>query len=148
MPTTYQRNILSTEYNGWENYETWNVALWINNDEGLYHLAMECGDYETLCDCVGSDAVTGDGVKYNDPKVNVVQLNSDVFDLWFTLNTHTVINTLMRYIPQSKYSFDDICKQCYDAINRPPSVKFKPIAVSYDEVLHFMRREDGILVQQ
>jgi len=81
MTTTYQRNILSTEYNGWENYETWNVALWINNDEGLYHLAMECGDYQSFCDCVGSDAVTGDGVKYNDPKVNVIQLNSDVFDL-------------------------------------------------------------------
>ena len=39
MTATFQRNILSTEYNGWENYETWNVALWINNEEGLYELA-------------------------------------------------------------------------------------------------------------
>ena len=54
----------------------------------------------------------------------------------------------MRYIPQSKYSFDDICKQCYDAINRPRTVNIKPIVVSYDEVLHFMRREDGVLVAQ
>jgi hypothetical protein len=24
-------------YNGWSNYETWNVALWLDNDEGTYH---------------------------------------------------------------------------------------------------------------
>ena len=24
-------------YNGWSNYETWNVALWLDNDEGSYN---------------------------------------------------------------------------------------------------------------
>ena len=34
-------------YNGWKNYETWNVALWIGNDEGLYELAKyQCCDYD------------------------------------------------------------------------------------------------------
>ena len=85
MTVTYQRNILSTEYNGWENYETWNVALWINNDQGLYDIAMEAGNYEDFVDAleaVSFNALsTPDGVSYKDPKVNVVQLNSDVFDI-------------------------------------------------------------------
>jgi len=29
------------EYNGYTNYETWLVALWINNDEGLQDYVME-----------------------------------------------------------------------------------------------------------
>ena len=74
---------LETTYNGYANYETWNVALWINNDESLYHLAQECGDYETLVDRLYNDygvKQTKDGVKFNDPAVNVIQINSDVFD--------------------------------------------------------------------
>ena len=77
---TYQLNALDVSYNGWNNYETWNVALWINNTEGLYHLAQACGCYEEYVKCLPKNAKTGYGVKYNDPKVNVVQINSDVVD--------------------------------------------------------------------
>jgi len=28
-------------YNGWSNYETWNVKLWIDNDEGSYNYWRE-----------------------------------------------------------------------------------------------------------
>jgi hypothetical protein len=83
MPTTFQTDLTDTAYNGWTNYETWNVALWINNEEGLYELARECGDYQTfvnyLYEYYGSTE-TGDSVKWNDPKVNVIEINSDVFD--------------------------------------------------------------------
>ncbi len=28
-------------YNGWSNYETWNVKLWMDNDEGSYNYWRE-----------------------------------------------------------------------------------------------------------
>lgn len=30
------------KYQGHKNWNHWNVSLWINNDESLYHLAREC----------------------------------------------------------------------------------------------------------
>ena len=32
-------------YNGWANYETWNAALWIGNDEFLYNTARACVEF-------------------------------------------------------------------------------------------------------
>jgi hypothetical protein len=80
MATTFQTNVLDTSYNGWENYETWNVALWINNDQSLYEIAQECDSYEDFVQVIGVGYSTPDGVKFADPKVNIIQLNSDVFD--------------------------------------------------------------------
>jgi len=83
IESAFQSNALDISYNGWENYETFNVALWINNDEALYLLAAQCGDYETLVNRLYDEygvKETKDGVKFADPKVNVIQLNSDVFD--------------------------------------------------------------------
>ena len=32
------------KYNGWTNYETWAVKLWIDNDEGLQSMVEEMAD--------------------------------------------------------------------------------------------------------
>ena len=83
MTATYQLDALDISYNGWQNYETWNVALWLQNDEVLYNIASYCGCYEDFVNEVnegGIDNATLDGVKFADPKINIVQLNSDVFD--------------------------------------------------------------------
>ena len=36
---TYGGRERMNDYNWWKNYETWNVALWIANDESLYNIA-------------------------------------------------------------------------------------------------------------
>jgi len=40
-------------YNGWKNYETWNVNLWIQNDEGLYGFVRD--GLESLMDRCDND---------------------------------------------------------------------------------------------
>ena len=43
-----------TTYNGWTNYETWNVKLWLDNEEGTYadtqHMARGARDEWELAD--------------------------------------------------------------------------------------------------
>ena len=35
-------------YNGWKNWATWNVALWLGNDEHLYFLSRRFAYYKDL----------------------------------------------------------------------------------------------------
>lgn len=80
-------------YNGYLNYETWNVCLWIGNDEGLYALAASCDDYVSFTETLKevntveefhagkvSSAYrpiafqTPDGVAWNDSVVSLTEL--------------------------------------------------------------------------
>ena len=74
-------------YNGWANYETWNVALWIGNDWHWYCLAKGCKDYAEFVERVDSAPFkitpfhTGDGVAWNDSKINVDEINLMIEEL-------------------------------------------------------------------
>ena len=66
----------NTTYNGWSNYQTWNVALWINNDEELYNMALECRDYAEFVESMRDhgSTETPDRVAWNDSGINYAEL--------------------------------------------------------------------------
>jgi hypothetical protein len=75
-------------YNGWKNYETWNVALWIQNDEVLYNLAREIGmadrNYASLASLLVNDfeiEETPDGVAWNDSRLALADLDEMIAEL-------------------------------------------------------------------
>ena len=85
MTATYQANLLTpdTEYNGWTNYETWNAALWIGSEEGLYDIARRAMDWEHLLEIFANwgTETTGDGVRWDDPKINAVEMDEMLEEL-------------------------------------------------------------------
>ena len=64
------------KYNGWTDWTTWNVALWIRNDYGFYNIAKDCKDYmDFLYEMqymIGSFA-TPDGADWGE--ANIEELN-------------------------------------------------------------------------
>lgn len=71
-------------YNGWTNYETWNVALWIENDFGFYSVALICDSYDEFVShiaCSDSGFTTPDGVCWFDPALNHDELNEMLEEL-------------------------------------------------------------------
>lgn len=83
----------ATTYNGWANYETWNISLYINNEYHLYQLA--CGwvserkrlglpvSYDAFIPSLElvSSQITPDGVRWMEPKANTAELDEMLSDL-------------------------------------------------------------------
>ena len=76
-----------TTFNGWKNYETWNVALYIQNEYEWYQLARECRHlsdpyeafYLQVMDC--DIMTTPDGVAWDDANVDFDELNEMMEEL-------------------------------------------------------------------
>jgi len=52
-------------YNGWKNHATWNIALWIGNQQDWYVTAAFSNDYDDFQKLIGV-AKTPDGVLLED----------------------------------------------------------------------------------
>ena len=82
--STYQTNLMDTTYNGWTNYETWNVALYLQNDYGLYEMARgyRHHGYKSLSHMLMEfSPSTPDGVKWDDDNLNICELNEMMEEL-------------------------------------------------------------------
>ena len=84
--TTTQEATMANDYNGWTNYETWNVALYLNNDEGTYKAvcayANEAGDEANYLDLITTlglaNSSTPDGVRWVSGKLDLEELDDAV----------------------------------------------------------------------
>ena len=74
---------MENTYNGWANYETWNVALYIQNEEPLYRIAVNCDSYSDFLLKSGflRDVRTPDDVLWHSSVLNWNELNAMIQEL-------------------------------------------------------------------
>lgn len=70
-------------FNGYANWATWNVALWLQNDERMYAHAKQYNRYDSLIprlECRFGQ-MTPDGARWMDPEINTDELDEMLADL-------------------------------------------------------------------
>ena len=70
-------------YNGWKNYETWNVALYIQNEFSIYQEAQRRQSYDEFIPWLEKNytQITPDGVRWMDPTIDTDELDEMLADL-------------------------------------------------------------------
>jgi hypothetical protein len=70
-------------FNGWANYETWNVALWLQNNYSHYKIARQYDRYDALIPRLEHSLgqITPDGVRWMDPTIDTNALDEMLAEL-------------------------------------------------------------------
>lgn len=71
-----------TTYNGWKNWATWNVALWLGNDEFLYKLSRRFVSFKDLANNLENAGMfaTPDGASFKDEDLDTYALDEWLMD--------------------------------------------------------------------
>lgn len=74
---------IDQKYHGWSSYDTWNVALWLQNDEALYNISLDYTSYEDLRPVVEGlmGPRTPDGVAWDSPLLDTEELDEMLLGL-------------------------------------------------------------------
>ena len=84
----------SQKYNGWTNYQTWAVKLWLDNDEGSYDL---------------QDTLLNEAALSHDARLRLADLLADYVDEHNPLaDTATMYADLMRYAINNEVNWREI----------------------------------------
>jgi len=80
-----------TTYQGWANYATWNVWLWLTNEPAQYYAmaeylrGTEAPNYEGLIDTLRAEGVidreTPDGVYWYSPDISKMQIKEAMLEM-------------------------------------------------------------------
>jgi hypothetical protein len=71
------------DYKGWANWETWNVALWLQNDEAMYNVARRYDRYDALIPRIEHQfgQMTPDGARWMDGRIDTAALDEMLAEL-------------------------------------------------------------------
>jgi hypothetical protein len=70
-------------YYNWANWATWNVSLWLQNDEAMYKIARKYDRYDSLIPRLELNfgKITPDGARWMDPTIDTDALDKMLADL-------------------------------------------------------------------
>lgn len=112
-------------YNGWTNYETWNVALWMGNEQGSHRAAEEMA--QESWDATGEDGTRDERMneaknaiadrlkdEYEEAMVNLLDRAGVTSSVWADLlaalsevNWHEIAGNLLDDIDENAEPKDD-----------------------------------------